>query len=263
MNKTKIEWADYTWNPVTGCLHGCPYCYARTVINRFGNHLEEETVKRRVLYSPMRSGDPPRTKPYPFGFEPTLHLYKLDEPIKKSKGVVIFVGSMTDLFGYWVPDNWIEKVFKACREAPQHTYLFLTKNPDRYCMLADDDRLPKEDNFWYGTTVTKTGDSFFDGGGLYNTFLSIEPLMESLDAHDSSFFGVKWIIIGAMTGSDSKHHQPKREWIENIVEATAYTHAAVFMKDSLKGIAPVMLRQTPPQIILKTKGGVEGDGDNV
>ena len=36
MNKTKIEWCDSTWNPVTGCYHGCPYCYARNMINRFG-----------------------------------------------------------------------------------------------------------------------------------------------------------------------------------------------------------------------------------
>ena len=34
--KTKIEWADATWNPVTGCLHGCPYCYARSIAQRFG-----------------------------------------------------------------------------------------------------------------------------------------------------------------------------------------------------------------------------------
>lgn len=36
MNKTKIEWATYTWNPVTGCLHDCEYCYARRIANRFG-----------------------------------------------------------------------------------------------------------------------------------------------------------------------------------------------------------------------------------
>lgn len=29
--KTKIDWCDSTWNPVTGCLHGCAYCYARKI----------------------------------------------------------------------------------------------------------------------------------------------------------------------------------------------------------------------------------------
>ena len=35
MNDTKIEWCDMTWNPVTGCLHGCEYCYAKKVAHRF------------------------------------------------------------------------------------------------------------------------------------------------------------------------------------------------------------------------------------
>ena len=37
-NKTKIDWCDATWNPVTGCLHGCEYCYARRIAERFGSH---------------------------------------------------------------------------------------------------------------------------------------------------------------------------------------------------------------------------------
>ena len=50
MDKTKIEWADSTWNPITGCRHKCPYCYARGIANRFvsrkGCHLvEPETYK--------------------------------------------------------------------------------------------------------------------------------------------------------------------------------------------------------------------------
>ena len=27
-DRTKIDWCDASWNPVTGCLHGCEYCYA-------------------------------------------------------------------------------------------------------------------------------------------------------------------------------------------------------------------------------------------
>ena len=42
MNKTKIEWCDSTWNPVTGCLHGCEYCYARKIANRFGRAFGKE-----------------------------------------------------------------------------------------------------------------------------------------------------------------------------------------------------------------------------
>lgn len=47
MDKTKIEWAQSTWNPVTGCYHECPYCYARTMVHRFGKPdvTEAETVE--------------------------------------------------------------------------------------------------------------------------------------------------------------------------------------------------------------------------
>lgn len=38
MNKTNIEWCDSTWNPVTGCRHGCEYCYARRIAKRFGGY---------------------------------------------------------------------------------------------------------------------------------------------------------------------------------------------------------------------------------
>lgn len=41
--KTKIDWCDSTWNPVTGCLHGCEYCYARRIAERFSGAGKECT----------------------------------------------------------------------------------------------------------------------------------------------------------------------------------------------------------------------------
>lgn len=46
MNKTRIEWCDSTWNPVTGCKHGCPYCYARRVAGRFRESFTEVTYEK-------------------------------------------------------------------------------------------------------------------------------------------------------------------------------------------------------------------------
>lgn len=40
--KTKIDWCDSTWNPVTGCEHNCEYCYARGIANRFGGFDHDE-----------------------------------------------------------------------------------------------------------------------------------------------------------------------------------------------------------------------------
>ena len=152
MNKTRIEWCDSTWNPVTGCKHGCPYCYARRVAGRFGE-AQRATGDHHILQAP------PVSTPYPYGFDPTFHRYRLDEPAHKTKGQTIFVCSMADLFGPWVPIRWIVEVLDACRKAPQHRYLFLTKHPKRYIELEHMALLPHEDNFWFGSTVTNGEDS--------------------------------------------------------------------------------------------------------
>jgi protein gp37 len=253
MNKTAIEWCDMTWNPVTGCLHGCPYCYARKVANRFGTAFAPKLDFKAVCITIKKAlkkrdaNGKVRTAQYPFGFEPTFHSYKLEEPAKRKKPTTIFVCSMADLFGEWVPDEWIREVFDACKAAPWHNYLFLTKNPQRYCKLANAGKLPKLDNFWYGSTITKANDCMFAGSIHWNTFLSIEPLLEPLDVGIGSFGGAKWIIIGAETGNRAGKVRPEREWIDNIVEAAKLTQAAVFMKDSLIPIVGEenMLRELP------------------
>ena len=270
IHKSDIEWCSHTWNPVTGCKHGCEYCYARRIVSRFGPHPCERPIIEPLEVLPKgtgsyyverptklcdENGEPVRSTPYPKGFAPTYHAYTMDYPEKRKTPARIFVSSMGDLFGKWVPDIWIEDVFAACKRAPQHTYLFLTKNPQRYCDLANAGKLPTEPNFWYGTTVTHKGAPFFGEAIRYNTFLSIEPLMEDLEAGVGSFGGVRWVIVGAMTGTGSKAHQPKREWVENIVETARLTGAAVFMKDSMAPIwGPDLIREYP-------EGMVQVDGD--
>lgn len=259
MNKTAIEWCDLTWNPVTGCLHGCPYCYARKVANRFGmdfapkldevNGCKYDSPEGQdtmlELNTPFYKGG--KKQPYPMAFLPTFFRYKLGEPARRKQPATIFVCSMADLFGDWVPDAWILQVFEACKAAPWHNYLFLTKNPQRYCELAEADMLPELRNFWYGSTITKHGEFMFAGSIHWNTFLSIEPLLEPLDVGIGSFGGAKWIIIGAETGNRAGKVRPEREWIDNIVEAAKLTQAAVFMKDSLIPIVGEenMLRELP------------------
>ena len=275
MNETKIDWATKSWNPVTGCLHGCPYCYAANQATRFGGWTcgggwtcaEEKTLENRTGKEPPELDNPLYVRrrngkevvaPFPFGFKPTLHRYRLGDPAQMKKPQRIFVGSMADLFGAWVPDAWIEAVFDACKAAPWHTYLFLTKNPRRYAELANARKLPKLDNFWYGSTVTKEGAPFFGGSILHNTFLSIEPLLEPLNAGLGSFGPARWIIVGAMTGPGSKDHQPKREWLENIVEAAGITHAPVFMKENLAGVwGPDLIQDHPKGMVWPE---VDGNG---
>ena len=257
MNKTKIEWADATWSPVTGCLNGCPYCYAERIANRFGGYnLDSELdTYHAPRFDPLPGEctsegfvelDEPlhhwsgisgvKNAPFPYRFLPTLHRYKLGE-LENKREQTIFVCSMADLFGKWVPTRWIVEVLDACRASPQHRYLFLTKNPERYIQLDKVALLPREDNFWYGTTCTDAASPAFYSN-RHHTFVSIEPIMESFAGVEppESLKRVEWFIIGAETGNQKNKVVPQREWIEPIVDFCRDTGRPVFMKDSLKPI---------------------------
>lgn len=233
MDKTRIEWCDSTWNPVTGCLHGCPYCYARSIVRRFG--WKDDDQMNTELIDPVIDGNGKRIA-YPTGFAPTLHRYRLEDYVKKS-GRTIFVCSMADLFGDWVPHEWIEEVFDACERAPQHRYLFLTKNPARYLELGEVGRLPARKNMWYGTTVTNPLEPFFYSD-QHNTFLSVEPIMHDFSGvHTAKRIELTdWIIVGAETGNRKGKVIPKKRWIEAITDVSDKRRIPVFMKDSLISI---------------------------
>lgn len=248
MQNTKIEWCDATWNPVTGCLHGCEYCYARRIANRFGHGKSDGTI--HCLGEPMGYpvfGDDDRIDPYPFRFDPTFRRYKLDEPQHWKKPRTIFVCSMADLFGEWVPDEWIKTVFSACRAAPQHRYLFLTKNPVRYMKLAEINALPAGEGFWYGSTTTGP-DMPFWWSKHHNTFVSIEPLMEPFGrTGDDAIKKVDWIVMGAMTGPSAKEHPTKLEWVQDILADADAAGVPVLMKGSLAPVVGVFnMRQEFP-----------------
>jgi protein gp37 len=241
VNKTKIDWADMTWNPVTGCLHGCEYCYARKIARRFC-HDPWNTVEDGInhfLGLPMQNEfyKDGRIDPYPYGFDPTLHTQRLDEPQKVKKSQRIFVVSMGDLFGDWVPDSWIEEVFKACEAAPWHKYLFLTKNPKRYLSLYNKKIFPYKENFWFGTTITGPDDEFvWVENTPYKTFISIEPLLKPLGKLESGHMP-DWVIIGEQTGPGAI--PPKPEWVESIIEQCRAAGMPVFVKNPLYKLFPV------------------------
>ena len=261
MQKTKIDWCDSTWNPVTGCLHGCEYCYARGIANRFSGGGEKWTDDKTIVLENRLYGDiSEKAIPYPYGFKPTFHKYRLEE-YKNKKGRNIFVCSMADLFGEWVPDGWIEEVFCACGKAPQHNYLFLTKNPWRYVELQDKGKLITADNMWYGASVTNENQLRYVAKALGNikcetrTFLSIEPIHEDITRSDSwndciVNKYVDWVIIGAETGRRKDKVIPQRTWIRSIVWGCD-CELPVFMKSSLADIWGEPLIQKFPSPLIR------------
>ena len=239
MIKTKIEWTDSSWNPITGCYHPCPYCYARGTANRFKGceAAKDGSTDQKTVYLTERqhcvdSRGNRRAAAYPYGFVPTFHEYRLNDLQTKGLGKTIFVCSMADMFGEWVPDEWIVKVFDACKAAPGHRYLFLTKNPKRYIDLNDKGLLPKGDEFWYGSTVTDPEMLFFWSND-HNTFLSIEPILAPFLEGEGIVDKVKWVIFGAETGNRKDKVVPQRDWIEYAVEVCQKNCIPIFMKDSM------------------------------
>ena len=185
--KTKIDWCDSSWNPITGCLHGCPYCYAAGMARRFGGKIITEHDHLYILDAPIRREDG-TINPYPYRFDPTYHKYRLKIPQDWKKPQTIFVCSMADMFGDWVPDEWIKHVFEACKAAPQHRFLLLTKNPARFgCINGWNHQYNNEyakDNMWFGTTITRQCELNRIRElpyGNAHTFLSIEPILERID----------------------------------------------------------------------------------
>lgn len=266
MEKTKIETFDATWNPVVGCLHGCEYCYARDIAHRFGGWTDsdgdmhhDEILKNeskiRELVKPLKVFREGQTifsgkwqnAPYPYDFIPTFHRYRLNDYVGK-KGRNIFVCSMADLFGSWVPDEWIKDVFAACEKEPQHNYLFLTKNPGRYVELHNKGILLSKKNMWYGSTVTAPDTVAFFGGEDYQTFWSIEPILEPFgESHRIVDRMPDWIIVGAETGRRKGRVVPERKWIEDIADECKRNGIPLFMKSSLADIWGEPLIQEFPE----------------
>ena len=245
MRNTKVDWADSTWNPVTGCYHDCPYCYARKIATRFDGKADKSPYlqiagEHDIFYphEPIRDAEG-KAMPYPFGFAPTFHRHRLEEPQTWKTPSTIFVCSMADLFGEWVPDKWISEVLSACRKASQHIYLFLTKNPKRYIDLAKQKRLPAGEGFWYGTTITTPDELYYYAAPEFNinTFLSIEPILAPFDrSRVSPEHFPKWVIIGAETGNRKGKVIPEKAWVDEIVAACRKLGSPVFMKESLRTI---------------------------
>jgi len=258
--KGKIEYLDYTWNPITGCKHSCKeiYCYAAKIAHRFEPHEFElmdisdckpimpisknnlgcYECDNRVILTNFK-GEKIRTTPYPMGFKPTFHRYRLDEPANIKKPSIIGVVYMGDLFGDWVPDEWIEEVFKACEAEPQHTYMFLTKN----YLKASNFRYP--DNWWIGRTITNKEDSGKlcngdpwnkDGIHRANQFLSIEPLLGDVEYLKYYLYSFKWVIIGQQTNPNKP---PKPEWVQSIIDQCKASGVPVFVKKPLYQQFPI------------------------
>jgi len=168
MAKTKIEWTEYSWNPVTGCSkisEGCRNCYAERMAKRLAG----------------RCGYPEDE-----AFKVMLHPERLMEPLLWKKPKRVFVCSMGDLFHDDVNDGFLCRVFDAILAAEQHIFLVLTKRPKRMMNFFKKCIHGTLSNLWVGVTVENQEVANKRIPLLLQTpaavhFISCEPLLGPVD----------------------------------------------------------------------------------
>lgn len=119
---TEIQWADEVWNPSVGCTKvsaGCEHCYAMKVAARFTNHFDRSLTRTFPDGSVNWTG------------KVQIHEDRVTLPLRWQRPRRVFVDSMSDLWHDDVPDMFLRKVWMNMIFARQHTFIIVTKRPER------------------------------------------------------------------------------------------------------------------------------------
>ena len=246
-DKTKIEWTEATWNPITGCTlvsDGCTNCYAaQLAATRLKGHWS-----RKGLARVNRDGVAK------FTGEVRFNEQWLDQPLRWRRPRRIFVCAHGDLFHESVPDEWIDKVFAVMAIAQHHTFQVLTKRPGRArCYLANSpwDRINDEagqlahfddipqlistrlPNVWLGASVEDQVTYNERANHLINTpaavrFLSAEPLLGDIELHSAWISKIHWIIVGGESGKSARPMHP--DWVKSLRDQCNAANVPFFFK---------------------------------
>ena len=225
MTRTKIEYGERNWNPVTGCSAGCPWgCWAAAVAGRFPL-LHHEDGESKF------SGAPP------VDFKaPIIHRERLRQPLGDRIPRRILVSFMGDLFGPEIPAGFIGEVCAIMAAAHWHTFFLLTKRAENLGVLSSG-ILP--DNAFIGVSITNQAEAderipLLLNVPAKNRWLSIEPMLGPIDLAYSCFNGadslgslegIHWVVVGSIDYPTKTFPAPKRGWIEAI--RTQCRHAGV------------------------------------
>lgn len=257
-DRTKIEWCDASWSPVTGCTKvsaGCANCYAERMFTRF--------------YGP-RKADPSTWGKNAARFSQVVcHPDRLDQPLHWRKPRRVFVCSMGDLFHEDVPDNFILNVLGAMCRAPQHIYMILTKRAERmrdfckhYCVMVSK-------NLWLGVTVENQETANERIPLLLRTpaavrFVSVEPMLGPVDiepfisvydkngepsgprCNPDGTDALGWVICGGETGPGARPMRP--DWARSLRDQCQAAGVPFFFEQmSRKAEIPsdLMIREFP------------------
>jgi len=212
--KSKIEWTEISWNPVTGCHKigpGCDHCYAERFAERF-------------------RGVPGH--PYEVGFDLTLRHDRLSLPVQWRRPKVIFVNSMSDLFHKGIPRSYVDRVFETMEAADWHVFQVLTK---RSTLMRDyinrrhgTGLAPR--HIWLGVSVenkqARSRVRHLQEVNAQIRFISAEPLLEDLG--DIDLDGIHWLIAGGESGAGAR--PMKFQWACGLRNRCQTSGTAFFFK---------------------------------
>ena len=203
--------------------------------------LTHNCYAREIAHAPRTSWA------FPAGFTPLLHRERLDAPLNTVIPAAyradpawwqVFVCSMGDAYGRWVPDEWVDLLHYGMNAAPWWQYILLSKFPGRYPGLV----MPP--GAWVGASVDEqkrvriTEEAMRNVTGVAVKWLSLEPLREPLQFTDLSMFN--WIVIGAQTatrqpGGPVPAFAPPFEWVARIVAQAREAGCRIHLKPNLLG----------------------------
>lgn len=213
-DKSRIEWTDATWNPVTGCTkitRGCDHCYAERFAERF-------------------RGVPGH--PFAQGFDVTLRPNRLSQPLKWKKPRMVFVNSMSDLFHKHVPARFVDQVFEVMEAADRHVFQILTKRSSvmRNYLRRRYETRPAPRHIWCGVSIEDQTAAarvrHLQQAPLSTRFLSIEPLLGPIG--DLDLTGIAWVIVGGESGPKARPMQPA--WVLRIRDHCVRERVPFFFK---------------------------------
>lgn len=230
-DKTRISWANRTWNPWIGCRHvsaECDHCYAEVMINRLRDTKEQR--------APEYKG--------PHAFDTVTRTKTWNDPRRWQKEAaaakrfdLVFTCSLSDFF-IQQADLWRPEIWRIIRETPNLIYQILTKRPELIARRLPPDWGIGYRNVWLGVSVgIKKSLKRMDvlrGIPAHVRFVSAEPLIEDicpdLERHVDGFHQ---IIIGGESGNASNDFRMMdHEWARRIIRVCRKNDISVWFKQS-------------------------------
>lgn len=222
MQKTKINWSGYTWNPWTGCSkvsEGCKFCYMDIFEEKKG---QDPKVVKKNTYSAF--------------YGPIIGK-------RRHESLLIFTCSMSDFF-HPDADKWRDEAWDIIRKTPNHNYQILTKRPERIkeCLPKDWCK-EKFGHVWLGTSVENSDPKVLNRIQILKEikcsyrFISFEPLLEEIKIDSKDLEGIHWAIIGGESGvykngTIPQFREAKPEWFRSLRDICKEAGVLVWFKQA-------------------------------